>query len=292
MSGRVYAIEYKHTADGKNYRHDFGSGIDMVARRDGKIVISGDGKRVWEDFDDMKFLVNPAKKKRAAKRTTKRRSTRTTKRKVSASTRRRSAASTGAKSMAAKRRRRKTVRRNPPRASVKRRRRTYRRNPPLSSLPKLLISGVESAAFGIAGKIGARFIRTQLGFVPSSMMGNLAEVGAGVAAALLLGNKWGDASRAIMQGAMMAPLESMIKTANIPVVTDLLGNNEYALAIPMSGYPGGMHGYPQLMSGYADLAIRAPYGSGGMDAPHDTGMDGYPGDEMGDFAERAKTYGW
>lgn len=53
MSRRVYAIEYKHTKDGADYRHDFSPGVDMYfAGGDGSILLSRpDGRPLSAEFD-------------------------------------------------------------------------------------------------------------------------------------------------------------------------------------------------------------------------------------------------
>lgn len=51
MSHRVYAIEYKHAEDGKDYRHDFQTGVLMAPQSDGSLVIRHKAnKPLVEDF--------------------------------------------------------------------------------------------------------------------------------------------------------------------------------------------------------------------------------------------------
>lgn len=52
MSRRVYAIEYRHTKDGKDYRHDFDRGVSM-SRVDGArgiMLRRPDGKPLAKEF--------------------------------------------------------------------------------------------------------------------------------------------------------------------------------------------------------------------------------------------------
>lgn len=52
LSRRVFAIQYKHVQDGKDYQHDFASGVCMELLNDGSIrVYSMTGKRLWKVFD-------------------------------------------------------------------------------------------------------------------------------------------------------------------------------------------------------------------------------------------------
>lgn len=50
-SNRVYAIQYKHAKDGKNYEHEFEPGVCLRANKDGSVTIyRKDGRPVWEEF--------------------------------------------------------------------------------------------------------------------------------------------------------------------------------------------------------------------------------------------------
>lgn len=52
MSNRVLAVEYQHKEDGKEYRHDFRPGVQMIAEADGNIRLqhSKPGHSLWEDM--------------------------------------------------------------------------------------------------------------------------------------------------------------------------------------------------------------------------------------------------
>lgn len=53
MGTKVYAIEYRHAEDGKDYRHDFDTAVRMIALENGDILLkrakATDGA-LWEDF--------------------------------------------------------------------------------------------------------------------------------------------------------------------------------------------------------------------------------------------------
>lgn len=50
-SRRVYAIQYKHVKDGKDYEHEFEPGVCLRANKDGTVTIyRNDGRPVWEEF--------------------------------------------------------------------------------------------------------------------------------------------------------------------------------------------------------------------------------------------------
>lgn len=52
MSREVYEIAYKHVGDGKDYKHDFGPGVQMISEADGVIRLQhqNPAKKLWEDF--------------------------------------------------------------------------------------------------------------------------------------------------------------------------------------------------------------------------------------------------
>jgi len=52
MSRRVYAIEYKHTGDGQDYRHDCAAGVSMFAQGDGTIILQRpDGRPLSKELE-------------------------------------------------------------------------------------------------------------------------------------------------------------------------------------------------------------------------------------------------
>lgn len=51
LSKRVYGIEYQHAADGQDYRHDFGSRVQMYETPSGAVLLAHlDGRRLVEEF--------------------------------------------------------------------------------------------------------------------------------------------------------------------------------------------------------------------------------------------------
>ena len=51
MSRRVYAVEYKHAADGEDYRHDCSAGVSMYGLSDGGILLQRpDRKPLSKEF--------------------------------------------------------------------------------------------------------------------------------------------------------------------------------------------------------------------------------------------------
>lgn len=64
MSGRVYAIQYRHRKDGLDYEHKFAPGVELRTNRDGTVELERpDGRRLWRDFPakrgSQRFLINP-----------------------------------------------------------------------------------------------------------------------------------------------------------------------------------------------------------------------------------------
>lgn len=52
MSRRVYAVEYQHSKDGEDYRHDCSRGVNMWALGDGAILLQRpDRKPLSREFD-------------------------------------------------------------------------------------------------------------------------------------------------------------------------------------------------------------------------------------------------
>lgn len=51
LSRRVYAIQYRHVEDGKNYTHDFKTGVCMELLADGSVrIYHMGGKPLFGDF--------------------------------------------------------------------------------------------------------------------------------------------------------------------------------------------------------------------------------------------------
>jgi hypothetical protein len=126
----------------------------------------------------------------------------------------------------------------------------------MGGIVSTLTHGVTDAAWGVGGKVSARFTTTKLGFVPGSMMSLLVEAGVGVVGAMLLRKVSPSGTRAFLQGAFMAPIETFAITSKVPIVSDYLGD-------------------------YGTLSVRAPYNAGAISPGYDAGaFAGYPRDPM------------
>jgi len=163
------------------------------------------------------------------------------------------------------RRRRPTARRRP--ASRRRRRSSgtirfrrvrgavYARNP---NIVNMLTRGVMDAAVVVGGKAVSGFIGSKIPqFVPGTLgtMLNrvISAVVVGFAASKVLS---ADRARLAVAGALASPIESAIKAANIPLLSEGLSDDEDYYEVDMSGYPGvagypGMSGYPAVGPGAA-----------------------------------------
>ena len=162
------------------------------------------------------------------------------------------------------RRRRVTARRRP---TTRRRRRSsstirfrrvrgavYARNP---GIVNMLTRGVMDAAVVVGGKAVSGFVGSKIPqFVPGTMGAVLnrviAAIVTGFAASKVLS---ADRARLAVAGALAAPIESAIKGANIPLISEGLSDDEEGYyEVDMSGYPGiagypGMSGYPAIAAG-------------------------------------------
>lgn len=237
FGSRVYSVTYRHADDGRDYKHDFKPGVELIARPNGSLELaSSSGKQLYADFErnpPMLFMVNsPRRKRNMAKRKTHRRK----------STRR-------------------AARRNPPRAHHRRRR--ARRNPPFSSggimviakkgaMDALWITGAQMAANAIFNALPAS---ASSSLTPTSQGGVEAVIGValGAGVASVAGR---DAGEIVAAAIIAAGLQRIIK-AQSPT-----------LAKYLSGYPGtprivpGVRGYPgrPALNG---PAVKARIGRGG-----------------------------
>lgn len=163
-----------------------------------------------------------------------------------------------------KKRRRSTKRQNPPRrhytrTATRRRRRHYRRNPAgfsVNGLMKSAMNGVVDGAYGVAGKAATRAVAGMLG-MNEGIVGYLVQAGLGVVGGALVHGFSKEGARAFVQGAMMGPIESVVASANIPVISaQLSGYNNFILPTAYNAgllSPGpavGMQGYPPSYAGY------------------------------------------
>lgn len=151
----------------------------------------------------------------------------------------------------AKRRKRRTARRNPRRRRIKGvrqiRRKVYTRNPPITikNMGKILQQGLVDASGVVAGKVGARFVS---GFIPSFGEGaimNFAKQGIAALAVGFVGGQFlpREYSRFLIAGALSAPVETFLQ--GLPVVGDLVtGHAELGEAMGY-GLPIGEYVQPE-----------------------------------------------
>lgn len=183
----------------------------------------------------MKFFQNPKPKKRAKKKATRRmkvkrgakgrfvaaKRRRTVRRATTATRKRRITRQAGDNSMA--KRRRSTARKS---TAVRRRRRrstgsiklsrikgaVYRRNP---GIVGTLTRGVKDAAVAVAGKTAARFIGSKLPAIMPGQTGQVLNSAISAAAIGMIAQRFlgADMARLMVQGAMQAPVESLLSPA-------------------------------------------------------------------------------
>ena len=149
--------------------------------------------------------------------------------------------------------RRKPAHRNPPRRSPSSRR--HRRNPPgMSGLlfylrPANLMGGVMDAGEVLIGKVA---VRTIPGLVGAPTDGNLGLIIQGLSAVLAGGLAHTfvnhNAGKMVLAGGLAAPLESLIKALNIPMISSALGEETVEIdgldAYPQ--IPNALSAYPQM----------------------------------------------
>lgn len=169
----------------------------------------------------------------------------------------------------ARRRRRTTVRRRRPAATRRRRRNPPRRRSRARLTPRTIINkvttGIQDAAGVLAGKAAARAIPELIGFRQSGAAGMGMQLLSGVVAAyvadMFMGAKF---ARQVMAGALLAPLESVIIGANIPILSPALAGGPLlpatAGAYP-SVYGGGIGAYPELPGGIGGYEMSDAFGT-------------------------------
>jgi len=115
------------------------------------------------------------------------------------------------------------------------------------------------AAVVVGGKAVSGFVGSKIPqFVPGTLGSVLnrviSAVAVGFAASRFLS---ADRARLAVAGALAAPIESAIKAANIPLLSEGLSDDEDYYEVDMSGYPGvagypGVSGYPAVGAGVGD----------------------------------------
>jgi hypothetical protein len=150
---------------------------------------------------------------------------------------------------------------NPPHRRRRARRRAYRRNPPrpfrLEKLPQLLMDGAIDGLQVVVGKAAARTIPTLINVPTAGPIGlaiqALSAVAAGFAGSFLSPN----AAKMFLAGGFAAPVESLIKGLNIPVLSAALGDEDL-VELPMSAYPmldAGVAAYPDTLGEEDEAAL-------------------------------------
>lgn len=162
--------------------------------------------------------------------------------------------------------RRRVYHRNPPkkkRAYHRRRavgkRRSFRRSARKMSraLLPMITQGFKDAAGVVVGKAAARAIPQMVGLAQTGYAGMaiqaIAAIAAGYGANRFIGANFG---RMVLAGGLSAPLESLVKSLNIPIISAGL-SDDYLPGI--GSYPM-LASYPQELSGYAgdeDVALMS-----------------------------------
>lgn len=165
------------------------------------------------------------------------------------------------------RRKRKTARRaatRRPAAVVKHRRRSthYRRNPGgISGIVSQLTTGLMNAAEVTVGRIAARIVPALFKLPQGGAIGLAVQTGVGIAAGMAAEKVKRGSGAFVLAGALSAPVESIIKGLNLPVVSAALGElpgdygyGEYADALD-PGTVGTLSGYPAAGAGMGDYAL-------------------------------------
>lgn len=276
------------------------AGRTAISRRIALLVREGKTQRqaAGEAYSEARAgrLGMPAKRTATKRRTTtkraaprKRRRTTTTKRRptkrrTKRTTRRRT--NPGGRKVATRKRRRTPTRRKTTRrrtTTTARKRRTYRRNPKPKVLRKLQ-DGLVGAVYAVGGKAAARIVASKVP-MPGGMViggidvGNILVQGGTAVALGLVADRVLPARHAeeVVIGALMGPVESAIRGANIPVVSAALSSYPQPLTprslrmVPVRTPRGRLGSYvqprPAALAGYvqpprAVPAMRALSGAG------------------------------
>ncbi len=141
-------------------------------------------------------------------------------------------------------------------APVKRRK--YRRNPSIKRMGKgfigMLLQGSIDTVEVTLGKVVARTIPTMVNIPTSGPMGLIVQTAVAVAVGFV-GHQFvsKNAGKMMLAGALSAPVESIIKQANIPFISAGLGEEPEIVEIGgMGAYPS-LGAYPEMGMGEEDL---------------------------------------
>lgn len=281
LAREVHELRYTHADDGRAYKHVFGPGVRAKLNRDGSVTLRhAKGSPLWEEFPERPYLVNPRGKTmaRAVKKSAKK-SHRRAKRSppkgfrswgaYMASIRPGSKKSTPSKegrSMARKHKKRARHTASRAHAPARRhaRRRSYRHNPGATGLLPMLMQGVMDAGQIVLGKAAVRALPALLK-LPSE-----GAIGIGIQAATAVGLGFAaekvkrGAGRMVTAGALAAPIESFVKSLNVPILSTALGDYEFGEVDQLGEVVGTLGGYPQ-----------AALAAGGI-GDAESGYAGYP----------------
>jgi hypothetical protein len=307
IGAQVVQLRYRHAGDGKYYQHDFErSGTRLTAQPDGSLRISNPTARLWGDYGEMRFLENPPKRGRRKSRSRGRSKSKARRNPTRAKAagrnppaRRRAKRSppagfsswadwsswmqgTRKKGGAVARRKgrrrssgRSTARRRSSSSSSRgstRRRRSYRRNPPrgfsVKGITGRAIQGATDGAGVLAGQIAARAIPTALKLPQAGTLGLAVQAGVGIGAGMVAGRMVNaNLGRNMVAGAFAAIFASLVKRANVPVISAALGDEgDLVSAYPtteIAAYPYGAISAGSEISSYP-AGSGGPYGAGQM----------------------------
>lgn len=158
-------------------------------------------------------------------------------------------------------RHRSRARRNDPgRRRVRHHLRHYRHNPPrfVRGIGGVLLDGVKGGALVVAGKIVARAVPQFLGVAPIGPMGLGVQTVSGGAVYFLLDRFVGrELARPFLYGVFGNAIESLVRGANVPILSPSLGDETELHAL--AGYvPAGVAGYvPRGVAGMGDAGEQA-----------------------------------
>lgn len=133
-----------------------------------------------------------------------------------------------------------------------------------SGIVPMLVQGVKDAAVITGGKAAANVVSRLIPMPVQGITGrvlstSIAAVGVGFVANKVLGR---DMARFAIAGALQAPIEGFVKSANIPYISPALGDDVLG-----DYYDSGVSGYPSVGAG--------------------NGVGGYPASEgVGDMADQ------
>lgn len=130
-----------------------------------------------------------------------------------------------------------------PRYGVKHK--VYRRNPrnPMAGLPGRLFAGAVDAVEVVGGKIVARTVPSLVSIERDSTTGLIVQALAGAAVGVVGSYVNPNAGKMLMAGGLAAPLETLIKKANLPYVSAALGEEDETVMV--SAYPEEIAAFPE-----------------------------------------------